>query len=322
MGGLVRLCPVSYLTAVHVLQDGSIIRCCTHFIHSIDSGAIVVHREPVREVAAYAQIFVQLSEDHTLDDQWRGLCDQVDKWIDEHVTHSDLPLRGLNVLLKKRVQHLRSRIARTDRVRRGLFDFVGDIASSLFGIPSAEDIRSLKHANKILASEMEGVVTSQRKVIAKVNMLGRRQQEIASKVNEIVEHQKIENSAIQHFYALHTKNTFYLRYSLRAIRVSNLIGLISENLLEYEESLATAQALRVSCESRIVTEQLLPTHIVHQLLSKENHQQLKQADYYAYIKVTKITEFEGQVYCVLQAPMFSSDNQQQVNIVTQVFHEK
>jgi len=95
----------------------------------------------VREVTEYAQIFVQLSEDHTIDDKWRELCNQLDKWIDDYVTRSDhVPLKGLNVLLKKRVQYLRSRIARTDRVRRGLFDFVGDIASSLFGIPSAEYI--------------------------------------------------------------------------------------------------------------------------------------------------------------------------------------
>jgi len=71
------------------------------------------------------------------------------------------------------------------RSRRGLFNFVGDIASSLFGTPSASDFAALRDAQTALASSMDEIVTTQRETIGVVNALNANQQKISVAVNRV-----------------------------------------------------------------------------------------------------------------------------------------
>ena len=284
-------------------------------ITPIRSGAIIASEEAVREVSAYADIYVQLTEDHSFDEKWTELCQQLDG-ITRKQPHNyrEIELLHLDILLQKRIRDLKARIVKTDRSRRGLFNIVGDIASSLFGIPSANDLEHLKATDNKLATEVEGVIVHQKKIVAKVNILGRRQQQIVEKVNEVIQHQERQFVV---FNSRALANNYIIRVMLRVIRVNTILDVISENLKQYEESLALVQAMRISCESRIVTEQLIPIGLVENILAMgPNQQKVDLATYYAYIQVRKITEFEGKVYCVLRAPMFTDDRQAQITVVT------
>ena len=68
-----------------------------------------------------------------------------------------------------------------------MFNFIGEIGSTLFGIPSPSDIDGLKEANRVLAETVDGVVRTQKRTVAKVNQIGRKQKEIALTLNEVVE---------------------------------------------------------------------------------------------------------------------------------------
>ena len=249
------------------------------------------------------------------DEKWMKLCQQLEQMIiSQPLDYDEGDLVALDGLVRKRIDDIRARVIKTDRTRRGLFDIVGDIASSLFGIPSANDLKHLRVANEKLATAVEGVVEHQRKVVAKVNILGRKQQQIVDKVNQVIHHQK------EQFEVLQTRilSTNHLtRVMLRVIRINALLDVIIENLRQYEESLAMVQAMRISCESRIVTEQLIPSGMIRDILASGwNHQKIDPITYYAYIQVRKITEVEGKVYCVLRAPMFTHDRQTQITVIT------
>ena len=42
-------------------------------IHKVETGAIITNKELVRPIKGYAKIFVQLSEDHEIDDIWNNV---------------------------------------------------------------------------------------------------------------------------------------------------------------------------------------------------------------------------------------------------------
>lgn len=278
-------------------------------ITPVTTGAIETHREPVYEIKAYARVFVTLTHDHRLDEKWNTLCDDLERLVQAHLNHH-ANTHYLAEPFLSRITNLRSRIDRTQRSKRGLFNFIGDVGSFLFGIPSASDIESLTEANSKLVGAVEGVVQVQQQTIAKVNLLGRTQVKIVEKVNDIVQQQTAQNAAISRQYALIGQNAYVARYNNRAIRVMSMLDLIDDHLFSYEESLGQIQAVRTSCEGRIVTEQVLPIEMVKQILAVgDNQAPVTPEAYYAYVKVEKITTLDEQIICILQAPLFSSSTQ-------------
>lgn len=110
---------------------------------------------------------MQLSEDPFLLEEWTSLCDKLDAWIQDHVNYKEVPIRGIADLLQDRVNLLRWCIPCR---WHGLFNFVGDLASSIFGTPSATDLQALKDADEQLATAMEGVMETQHAIVTKVNI--------------------------------------------------------------------------------------------------------------------------------------------------------
>jgi len=256
----------------------------------------------VYEVRAYAEIYVTMSQSIAVNDVWKHVLDRA-----ETMMHHRLPLgESFKQLMIARVKALRRHFIRNTRKRRGLFNFVGDIGSSLFGIPSASDINALKEVNTQLANELTGVVTVQRKVIGRVNKLGKKQQEIAGVVNELAVHSRKNEEDIWLWRERTGQLGLQIEANTDALRLILQLDIVEESMDEYQELLAEMQAVRVACEARLVTEQVLPTAVVRNLLAAgENHREIPVEQYYAYIKVRKIIEVDGQHYCVLQAPMMS-----------------
>ncbi|ELT87269.1 hypothetical protein CAPTEDRAFT_189766, partial [Capitella teleta] len=277
-------------------------------ISPIQNGAIIANEETVMEISGYADIFVQLSDDHLTDNQWHNVCKKLESQYNIHRFHQpgnstkrprhvavERELYHLDTLLHKRIRDIRARIFKTNpaRHRRGLFDFVGEIASTLFGVPTARDLHSLTQANERLADAVEGVVEHNRQVTAKINVIGRAQLEISKKINEVIRYQATRYSALEGVY-------FDMRYMLyqilQAMKFNTLLDVITENLRDFEETQALVQAMRISCESRTITEQLIPLEVIARILSSNlNHRKIDPISYYGYIQVHKITEIAGQV---------------------------
>ena len=316
---------LQYISSIqtHQLSHYCLICCrCAHqatgqAITEVTTGAIIAHKEPVREIKGYAKVFISLTEDHRLDDQWANICDNLAATIRSRFPTNVNTMLEFRAILLTRVDTLRRRISRTQRARRGLFNFIGDIGSALFGIPSASDIHALAEANKQLADEVEGVIVTQQKVVAKVNLLGRQQQQLVGKVNAIIDHQRNQDINIKMVFQAASALQFLVEFNQDALRLEFLIEMISDHITQYEEALAQIQAVRVACEARIVTEQVLPVQMVTQILSQGNNRvKINPIEYYAYIQVKKITTIDDEVYCVLRAPMFSDSMQYEITIRT------
>ena len=109
-------------------------------ITTINTGSLIAHIEPVCQIRAYARIYVALSEEHSLGEDWNMMCDRLDDMINLRLMLIFILVLRKTVL--ERVKALRARLQRT-RTKRGLFKFIGELGSSLFGIPSASDMDKL-----------------------------------------------------------------------------------------------------------------------------------------------------------------------------------
>ena len=274
------------------------------------TGAIVASQEPVLEIKSYADVYVTLAQPQP-ESQWRDAINRIRGLVENfHHPGSYGPGSGYKLLLLNHLDILTNRFERTNprtRQKRGLFNFVGDIASGLFGIPSASDIEGLKKANRVLAETVDGIVRTQRRTIARVNQIGRKQKEMAIEMNKIIRECQYQRRVLTGLARQERDRTW-------ATRIMLLLDILEARLLNYEETMGQAQAVRVACEARLVTEQVLPMRIAKQIV--EHQPQVDLVSYYAYIQVTKIMETDMGVYCVLRAPEFSVETSTLYNIQT------
>ena len=286
-------------------------------ITPVTTGAVIAHTEPVHQIKAYAKVYVTLTEPRHFENDWHALCDHLAKLINARFPTTVAVALNFRDLLLERVSALRARFQHNSRVKRGILNFIGDMASELFGIPSASDLDALSKINKELASEIEGVASIQQQVIAKVNHLGLQQDHLKFKVNQIIAHQTAQDDAIRLNFNVTHELQLVMQWNQAALRLENMFELITDHLRQYEANLGLAQALRVACESRIVNEKLIPIEFVKRILATgENHINIDPIQYFSYIRVEKITEIESEAFCVLRAPLFSSDTQQLYMIQT------
>ena len=282
-------------------------------IQQVTSGALITHSERVFEISAYARIYVKLTQLDPRFHPWEVLLNRLDQMIDAGIRErgesnaTRVPMR-LQELERHRLHGLRQRIYnQRRRQKRGLFDFVGHIASSLFGVATSRDVQLFNEANKKLATAMQGIVRVQRMVVGKLDLLGENQQRLTNAVNELMDRQEQQAKWMMNFAGMVQKQ----------FRLVTLLDIMSDALSTYDQVQLQAALARMSCESRKVNEVLLPPSFLKQVLaSGDNHQLMSIMNYYAYLEVEKITLIAGDNYCLVKAPLFSADDLQHVHIHT------
>lgn len=112
----------------------------------ITTGAVIVHQESTVCIGGYTNMCVQLEDGDAERQSWTNMFDMVESWIDEHmqtvtINSSVLLLHGVQAVIR-RVSILRAGVSRVLSVRNkwGLFNFIGDLSSSLFGTATEEDL--------------------------------------------------------------------------------------------------------------------------------------------------------------------------------------
>ena len=258
-------------------------------IQRVETGALITHQEPIYEIIGYARIYAQLSNNNHDPQPWMDIINSIENMTKESIPKEVRTLEGdlrdynLRPLQVHRLEGLSLRIAHHHaRPKRGLFDFIGNIASDLFGIPSADDIRLLQEANTRLASAVDGLVHTQQALVGRVNILGRNQARMMSAINEISRRQEYQASLMEQFAG----------YTHRYMRIMILTDILSDALDQLAAQDQQALLAHTACESRKANELLLPTDLVRSILSPgENHQPISVMNYYGYIEIEKITSF-------------------------------
>ena len=283
-------------------------------IQEVKSGALITHMEPVFEVQGFVRIYSQLSNNNPDPQPWMTLIDKLLNMSKEAVPDkartTDGPMRDQNLrpLEERRLKGLKSKIDfHHSRPKRGLFDFVGSIASDLFGIPSADDIKLLQEANTRLATAVDGLVHTQQAVVGRVNILGRNQARIMTRVNNLIEQQEDQARTMMQFVGDTQKH----------LRLMTLTDIVSDALDQLAASNQQVLLARSACEGRKANEILVPVDMVRNILSSgENHQPVSVMDYYGYMEIEKITLINNENYCVVLVPLFASDKSDRIVIHT------
>lgn len=279
-----------------------------------------MHKEEIRPIEGYVKIFLKLSENHELDEYWTRIILKVKEYIHKLFRTNLVANFGLREGLYAQANDLLARIQKYNRtesptrIKRGLFNFIGEIGSTLFGIPSPSDIEGLKEANRKLGSAVQGVVRTQRGIITKVNQIGRQQQILKDTVNKVIRTQNAQARELEKIYA---EVSGWVSIFQSAMRIQQIIHALENHVTEYELAVQKAEEARYACEAQIVNEQVIPKDVVYQILTTgENRHDIAPEQYYAYIKVRKITVINGELFCILEGPQFQANMQMEITIKT------
>lgn len=133
----------------------------------------------------------------------------------------------------------------------------------------------------------------------------------------MISHAKDQDFAIKQQNVRIGINNNLLLYLGRVLRLSNLLDSVEVTLNSYERALAQTDDARTTCESRLVTDRLIPLAMTKRILATGNNRSpIDPVQYYAYIEVDKITTIDQTQYCVLKAPIFTDNTQTLVYIAT------
>ena len=183
------------------------------------------------------------------------------------------------------------------RAKRGLFNFVGDAASTLFGTPSASDLEKLKDANQQLADAVDGVVRTQQAIVGRVNKLGQAQANIVLYLRGL--HRHITSNTLL-LAQINDRQRAVFSYVWATEQVNEL----RYQLTEYLKAIDQMKDMRAACESNSHSELTVSSSTLSQILDYAYAgPAAKIYSYYQYLSTEKIIQVENQVYCVVNVPI-------------------
>ena len=320
--------PIVYTTLVCVSFTCTIVLAQPDII-PVPGGVVITSQEEVRSINTYATIYVALDfHPEVLQTAWASALNQL-RNISNHAyeahefhykaLHTRIDMR-INWLLKMALNFAPAPLQPT-RIKRqtmlGPLKELGSIGAHIFGLATAGDIKTLAEVNQKLAGSIDGVIRTQRKVIATVNQLGHAQAALIGQVNVIIDNLHTLTSVLLHttfrLTVLEGKEILN-RFTLE---INIVLDLIHDQMLEYNEHRRNALLARTSCEAMIVSENLVPLHTLHSILAQSsNHVAISPAAYYQYLQVQRLTFVRNVAYCVIQAPLMDDELHQLYRIST------
>jgi len=283
----------------------------TQKVVTVPEGVVLAAEEPVYTIAGRITVYVPLARDDVQNTyrQWRQTLSSMERGLSKIPTNntSFLVDQG-NRMVKRHYQRAAEDLKETfplpslseppRRHKRGLFNFVGDIASSLFGTPSASDLACLQEAQTALASNVDQIVETQQQTIAVVNTLNENQRRIAGSLNRVT----------QQVNELSDK----IARSQQELNMRALMDEIISELNSFRIALARygtwsdkMTSVRAACESDSISELVISTDLLNKLIKPDDI-----VSYYQYLHTDKIMMYNETLYCVVNVPLFRSTQDQ------------
>ena len=178
-------------------------------ITRVPGGIVQVDKQPVYEVEGYATVYVTLNQEADATIRWcsrlrfhkAALTSETAKEYGQlHVFNKCYSHPGKNQYLM-RTQFLLDLICpSTARSKRGLFNFIGNAFSSLFGIPSADDIQNLAKGQRMLNDKMVSLQKVQNQVVGRVNQLSKVQVRLVRQTNILTQGLRSLTATVNYMY--------------------------------------------------------------------------------------------------------------------------
>lgn len=182
-------------------------------------------------------------------------------------------------------------------------NILGTALSWLTGMPSTEDIESLKEANILTADAVGQVIRDNKRTIGIVNQLGRQQEAVVNKVNQL--------RSVMASLGVSLDEAHIISQIQELRSHAQFLG---QALLEYRIMRNEMQAIRAACESNSHSEITVPSELLNQLVTLPDNLQWQL--YYQYMTTESILELDGVIYCKIRIPTARPEQHILYHIIT------
>ena len=286
--------------------------CTGQDIVASPSGVAITSQSPTYTVKSYVKVYVVLhQEDEEAFQTWQNTIARLEQMIPQ----SGMSEPHQQELLGK-VQRMHALIEKyhkpdelSSKAKRGLFNFIGDAASFLFGTPSPSDLEKLREANQQLAYAVDGVVRTQQTIIGRVNKLGQAQAGIVQYLKDL--HHSVTATTL-----LITQINERQRAVFSYIWANEQINELRYQLTEYLKVIDQMKDVRAACESNSHSELTISIPVLRRILDYAYAGPAPEPyHYYQYISTEKIIQVEDQMFCVANIPIAypEADVEYQIN---------
>ena len=276
------------------------------------SGVAITSQSPTYTMKSCVKVYIALHQDDEKAYQtWQSTIARLEQMIPQ----SGMSRSHQQELLGKvqRMHDLLEKYRKPDelhpRAKRGLFNFIGDAASFLFGTPSPSDLEKLREANERLAGAVDGVVRTQQTIIGRVNKLGQAQAGIVQYLQDL--HHSVTATTL-----LISQVNERQRAVFSYIWANEQINELRYQLTEYLKVIDQMRDVRAACESNSHSELTISLPILRQILDYAYAGPAPEPyHYYQYISTEKIIQVEDRMFCVANVPIAypEADVEYQIN---------
>lgn len=295
------------------------------YITPVPSGVVITSREKVYRIRAYADIYVRLQTQlGTPVSSWKTMLRNLKGQIHTALTSTNVSLTTLDNVLNLRLMSLNRKLdkmAASQRTKRSVLEnpaseLIGGAAHFL-GLATADDIETLAEISDQLAGAIDGVVTVQKKTIAKVNEIGKAQNRLVEQVNDLTAILNSHGDTLRFIQEEMQVMRKAIKITQFVTQVIVFLNTFEDELNSYSEQCKLIISARAACESGSVSEQLIPTAILTELINNHGNRVAVEAHaYYQYLTVKKLILQNGDDYCVVQAPLLDAEEQEKYHLST------
>ncbi|ELU17923.1 hypothetical protein CAPTEDRAFT_196846 [Capitella teleta] len=155
-------------------------------------------------------------------------------------------------LLSNRLQRVMRNSSKSNRMRRGLINFVGQVGKALFGLATEEDLTQVQTGMQQIADQTDVLISDHNKLVAIVNRVGAEQISQLNKVNELVNRTNVLHTQITAVstYVSEIVQNISIAWTHMKFRtnVEYLISDVESRYRDFQELRNYMRDLKLSCE--------------------------------------------------------------------------
>lgn len=268
--------------------------------------------------AAHADLFVIIDSVHDEDDR-SSIAEMI------HITADRL--RSLvqqfdgsshfGQLVRRRIDNLEQKTQVPQRQKRGLINLVGEATHYLFGTARQSDIDRLGRAIEALRRQTSSIATLQKKQIVAIDTLAKNQRDIADHLTDIRVRIDQQHSQLQQMGRILEEEARHMHHVEMRQRITLLVDNFADDAAALHAAMSAARRRRNLCESRLVTEDLLPRRALQDVLDNPSNDGRLPIDwFYAHLKVESMFTANNTVACKLVIPFVHAETYNAYSIVT------
>ena len=268
--------------------------------------------------AAHADLFIIIDSDSEADDR-SSIAEMI------HITADRL--RSLvqqfdgsshfGQLVRRRIDNLEHGTQVPQRQKRGLINLIGEATHYLFGIARQSDTDRLGRAIDALRTQTSSIATLQGKQIVAINALAENQREIADHLTDIRVRIKQQQDQLQQMGRILEEEARHLHHVDMRQRITLLVDNFADDAAALHAVTSATQRRRNLCESRLVTEDLLPRRALQDVLDNPiNDGRIPIDWFYAHLKVESMFITNNTLVCKIVIPFVHDETYNAYSIVT------